>query len=66
MGVTPSKAYQLMLLKGRAVGGGANNGRRGALEAGRSRCACLAGSAAKLSRKGGVVAGASPLGGVVG
>ena len=63
---TYSKFYQLLVIKGRAVGGGLSNGHRGALEAGLSRCACLPGSAARLSRRGGVVAGARPLGGAVG
>ena len=66
MGDTPSKIHPLQVIKGRAVGGGASNGRRGAPEAVQSRCACIAGSAARRSRRGGVVAGASPLGGAVG
>ena len=60
---TYSKFYQLLVIKGRAVGGGLSNGHRGDPEASRSRCACLPGSAAKLSRRGGGVAGARPLGG---
>lgn len=63
---TYSRLHPLQVIKGRAVGGGLSNGHRGALEASRSRCACLPGSAAKLSRRGGVVAGARPLGGAVG
>ena len=63
MGVTPSRLYPLQVIKGRAVGGGPSNGHRGDREATRSRCACLPGSAAEVSRTGGVVAGARPLGG---
>ena len=59
-----SRLYQLLLFKGRAVGGGLSNGRRGACTTKRSLCACAAGSEAQRRRAGGVVAGARPLGGV--
>lgn len=60
---TYQRFYQLLVIKGRAVGGGLSDTRRVARPTKRSRCACNAGSAAERRRAGGVAGGTKPLGG---
>ena len=62
-GVTLSRLYQLLLFKGRAVGGGLSNARRGARRQKPGSCEGEAGVGARRKPECGVVGGARPLGG---
>lgn len=64
MGVTLSRLYQLLLFKGRAVGGGLSNAHRGARRQKLGSCEGEAGVGALRRLEGGVVGGARPHGGV--
>ena len=63
MGVSPSEAYQLLLLKGRAAGGGLSDTRRRARRQKLGSCEGEAGVGARRRLEGGVAGGARPLGG---
>ena len=63
MGDTPSRLYQLLLLKGRAVGGGLSDTRRRARRQKLGSCEGEAGVGALRRREGGVAGGVRPLGG---
>ena len=58
-----SRAYQLLLLKGRAVGGGTSDTRRGARRQKLGSCEGGAGVGALRKPECGVVGGTRPLGG---
>ena len=62
-GDTLSKAYQLLLFKGRAVGGGLSDTRRGARRQKLGSCEGEAGVGALRRLEGGVAGGTRPLGG---
>ena len=63
VGVTLSRLYQLLLLKGRAVGGGLSNAHRGARRLKLGSCEGEAGVGTLRRLEGGVMGGARPLGG---
>lgn len=63
MGVTPSKVYQLLLFKGRAVGGGLSDTRRRAQRLEQGTHEGEAGVSALRKPECGVAGGARPLGG---
>ena len=63
-GDSPSEAYQLLLFKGRAVGGGLSDTRRRARRQKLGSCEGEAGVSALRKPECGVAGGARPLGGV--
>lgn len=63
MGGTLSRLYQLLLFKGRAVGGGLSDTRRRARRQKPGSCEGEAGVGALRRLEGGVAGGARPLGG---
>ena len=63
VGDTPSKTSPLLLLKGRAVGGGLSNDRRVETRSEHCSCGCNADAGAMRRPRIGVAVGAKPLGG---